>query len=87
MVLWLTVASLPTPTGRQNRPLYTLVTFSLVKSLASWNIPPNLAQYRSDRLAFVCLTSGRDFLPIVKILYDVEGVVSSYLTDDHSART
>jgi hypothetical protein len=67
--------------------LYSGDINSLVKSLASWNIPPNLAQYRSDCLAFVCLTSGRDFLPIVKSLYDVEGVVSSYLTDDHSART
>jgi hypothetical protein len=86
MVLWLTVASLPMPTGRQNR-LYSGDSNSLVKSLASWNIPPILAQYRSDRLAFVCLTSGRDFLPIVKSLYRVEEVVSSCLTDDHWGRT
>src|ERR671930_2446673 len=43
--------------------------FSFVSSLASLKMPPTLAQYHSDTLASVFLTSGRDFLPIINNLY------------------
>jgi hypothetical protein len=62
---------LPSPTGRAESPSHSDDRSSFVKFFEPWNIPPTFAQYRSDLLASVCLTSGSHFLPIVKSLYHV----------------